>query len=303
MHNVCNAGLVLMLCCLSLFARGQDDSAAAKKPEKQSLIYLKYLVKDNGVPYLQVQTKNKLEEGFESVGNVPVDVFLDDDSSGAIAKVTTDSKGEASFGLDPAIATRWTSHPTHTFYAHSKAAGTFDAVEGELTVTAAKIQLDTLNEEGVRSIKATVLKKTGDSWEPMPEVDVRLGVRRLGGLLPIGSEESYTTDSVGAVTGEFSREKLPGDTRGNLAVVAFVDDNDEIGTIQSSITLPWGVATTYTNSAFGKRSLWATGNLAPGWLILLASICIVSVWSVIIYLVTQILKIKKLGLQAQRENG
>ena len=44
------------------------------------------------------------------------------------------------------------------------------------------------------------MKFENDSWLPVKDVDVKIGVRRLGGDLKIGDEETYTTDSFGQVS-------------------------------------------------------------------------------------------------------
>ncbi|MEK7199532.1 MAG: hypothetical protein AAB212_06395 [Bacteroidota bacterium] len=49
-------------------------------------------------------------------------------------------------------------------------------------------------------------------------------------------------------------------------------------------------------NTFDERTLFATRDKAPLWLLFLAGSIVVSVWSVIIYLVRQIIKIRKIGM-------
>jgi len=291
----------LFFCCLllaPLLIYSQEDSAA--NPARQSFVYLQYFVKDNHVPYLKVQTKNKSEKGFQPAPKVPVSIYLDKDSvkEALVADVITDKRGESIVSLPPSLAALWKESDSHTFIANAASFADFDATVKTVGVTMAKLELDTVNNENVRSVVARLLKKEGSSWVPIPEIDVRLTVKRSGGYLNIGDKESYTTDSTGSAEGEFLHKNLPGDSLGNIQLIALLDDNDEVGSLQTGMRVPWGTPLHF-ESNFGERSLWATGRRAPFWLIVLATGCVVSVWSVIIYLFTRIYQIRKLSLKTK----
>jgi len=301
MRNKIFNQLPVFLFCLSmagipLLMYGQGDSAA--KSARQSLVYLQYFVKNNEVPYLKVQTKNKSDKGFQPAQKVPVSIYLDKDSlkEALVADVITDSRGESMVSLPPSLASLWKESDSHTFIANATSSADFDATAKTIAVTMARLQLDTISSENGRSVVATLLKKEGNSWVPIPDIDVRLTVKRLGGYLNIGDKESYTTDSAGRAEGEFLHKNLPGDRPGNIELIALLDDNDEVGTLQTGMRVPWGTPLHF-ESNFGERSLWATGRRAPFWLILLATGSVISVWSVIIYLFTRIYQIRKLGLK------
>ena len=84
------------------------------------------------------------------------------------------------------------------------------------------------------------------------------------------------------------------DTKGNITIVAKIEDNELFGNVMMEKTIPWGKYYTRENN-FGKRSLWATRDRTPVWLLFMAYSIIVLVWGVIIYLIIQIVKLKKLG--------
>jgi hypothetical protein len=296
-RTIYKSAILFMLLCSysSLLVYPQGDSA---KGERQSLIYLRYYVINNQVPYLNVQTKNKIGKAFLPQDKVAVSIYLDKDSDAEsqVGKVVTNEKGVATVSIPANLAAKWGEEPTHTFFAHADSSNNFDATSEELLVSKSKLELDTSNDGEIRSLKARLFKNENDSLVPMAGVDIRLAVKRLGGYLDIGEEESYTTDSTGNVEGEFNRKDLPGDTLGNLEVVAIVDDNDEVGSLETRLKVPWGVAPNYSSN-FGKRSLYATGDRAPVWLMIMAYGSIAAAWAVIIYLLTRIIQIRRLGLQ------
>jgi hypothetical protein len=286
----------ICVCVLPLILHAQKDSTA--KPERQSLIYLQYHVKNNQVPYLYVQTKNKVENAFLPVGNVPITIYMDTDAAqdALVGKVTTNEKGIGSIGLPGSLASKWKAATMHTFFAHAESSASFGPAEKSVSATIARLALDTTSKDSTRNVIVTLQKKEGNAWVAVKDVDVRVGVKRLGGYLNVGDKDSYTTDSTGKAEAEFAQQKLPGDEKGNIELVGLVDDNDEVGTMETSVIVPWGVATTY-KSDFGQRSLWATPRRAPIWLMFMAYGCIIAVWSVIIYLITRIVLIRKIGMK------
>lgn len=286
--------LVLVCCCGPLLLAAQEDSA---KEKRESLIYIKYYVIDNRVPYLNIQTKNKIDKAFVNQDKVPVQIYLDNDSSAEslVGRVVTNEKGVATIGLPANLAAKWGEKSSHTFYVRTDSSANFGATTEELLVYKSKLELDTVNEDGTRKLKARLLKNESGTMVPIAGADVRLAVKRLGGFLKIGEEETYTTDSTGKVEGEFTIKDLPGDSLGNIELVALVDDNEVVGSLDTRLKAPWGVPAKFVNNFDNERSLSATGNKAPGSLLIIALGCIIGVWSVIISLIGRIIKIRKLG--------
>ena len=87
---------------------------------------------------------------------------------------------------------------------------------------------------------------------------------------------------------------MPGDEKGNIILVASVEENDSYGNLAVEKQVPWGKVAA-TSKHFWHRTLWSTGNRAPLWLLAMASGIIIGIWGTIIYLVWQILKIRKMG--------
>jgi len=125
-------------------------------------------------------------------------------------------------------------------------------------------------------------------------VDIVIGVKREGRYLTISETPTYTTDSLGTVTADFKRDKLTGDSKGNLTLTARVEDNDNFGTISADKIVPWGVPMKF-ESTYATRSLFARRNRSPVWLDVISYSIIAIVWAVLLYLILQIGKLKKLA--------
>lgn len=127
--------------------------------------------------------------------------------------------------------------------------------------------------------------------KPAPDVSVKVYVKRLFGLLPIGDD--VTTDENGAASVEFPRD-LPGDEKNNLEVVAKIEDDDNFGTVESKSTINWGVPKKLVGDIH-ERSLSASRSHAPIYFIVASNLIIFGIWGTLLYVVLQVFKIKKLG--------
>ena len=247
--------LLLLAISLTAGAKAQDSVV------RESIIGMKYFSADNKIPYLVIQTQHKLGKKYTSVKNVAVKIYIDSDSSEAnlLGNVSTGEKGLAKVALPASVKEIWNASPQHNFIALSPASKEFDETKAELPVTKAKIAIDTSSGEEGRNITATVTELKNGEWVPAKDVELRIGVSRLGSILQAGDEETYTTDSLGQAIAEFKKDSLPGDEKGNLLLMAKVEDNEIYGNLVTEKSVPWGVNKKYENN-FDKRSLFATRN-------------------------------------------
>src|SRR5436190_3674815 len=98
----------------------------------------------------------------------------------------------------------------------------------------------------------------GTEWIPAKDVEMKVGISRMGGVLSAGDEATYTTDSSGSVTVEFKKDSLPGDEKGNIILAAKVENNDQYGNLFVEKTVPWGISKKSDNTFFKQRTLWST---------------------------------------------
>ena len=201
----------------------QEDSVVAKE-----LVKLKYFNDNNKVQFLILEHSLKTGKKIEPLKSKVFQLYLDSiKTENLIAKVTTDKNGKAKAILPPSLKEVWNASPLHKFIA--VAAGKEEEPAAELEITKAKIQIDTVSEEGKRSIAVLVMKYENSEWVAANEVEMKVGIQRHGGILSAGDEEMYTTDSSGTATVELKKDSLPGDKNGNIVLVAKVEDNDLFG--------------------------------------------------------------------------
>jgi hypothetical protein len=283
--------LLLLTAFITSSAAHTQDSIA-----KQPLLDVTYFSYNNNIPYVQVTARLKQGRKFDPVKGVTLKVYLDSISLSSLMtdKAVTDETGKADAAFPPSLQKEWNASANHKFIAEASGVKEFEGVKAEIEITKARLLIDTATGSETKNITATFVALEGGNWTPVKDVDVRIMIKRLGGNLTVGDEATYTTDSSGTVTAEFKRDSIPGDVNGNIVLIAKVEDNDSYGNLSIEKTAKWGKPLTYY-STFNERSLFATRNKAPIWLLFMAYFIIGIVWGTLTYLVFQIFKIKKLG--------
>lgn len=153
------------------------------------------------------------------------------------------------------------------------------------------IQLRFSEEDSIKYITAQVNEYSSDSaGKPIAELDLYFFVQRTFSQLPIG-EYFNTTDENGEVRIEFPYD-LPGDSAGNVIIIAIIEEDDRFEGAELSKIVSFGVPAEIDQQA-NKRTLAAAGANAPISLLILVNGIILMVWGVIIYIFTQIYKISR----------
>lgn len=295
LQNTRNSLLVILIVSMCSMKLSAQDSAIAPEP----VIKTRYFQKNNSIQYLLVESAFKMGNKFQALPRQAISLYLDSNKAEyTIIKAHTDEYGNAKVIIPPALQEQWNGSSKHNFIGVLEATDEREEITTNLEITKAKITLDTSSADGVHSIAVQVLYLENNEWLPASDVEMLVGVNRSGSILSAG-EETYTTDSTGSVIAEFKRDSLPGDKDGNLILAAKVVDNDIYGNLLIEKTVPWGNVTIPETGFFDQRTLWSTRFRTPLWLLIIAGSIIISVWSALIYLIVQIVRIKKLGNNEQ----
>lgn len=263
----------------------------AAQEEGKKIVKLHYVNSNNRIQYLLLESTLKKGKVLTPISNQSYKIYLDSVGTNLISSLKTDETGKAKAFIPPSLKAVWDASSQHTFIVM----GGNEEIISDFVVTKAKITLDTSNADGVRNITASIMKMEGTKWLPVADVEMKVGIQRLGGVLSAGDEDNYTTDSSGSVVVEFKKLNLPGDQQGNIVLVAKVDDNDLFGNLVAEKKVSWGTATKIDTGFFEQRTLWSTRFRTPYWLLFMAYSIIIGVWGTLFYLIRQVIKIIKLG--------
>jgi hypothetical protein len=275
------------------FSLGSFAASAQDTGKKDLTINVAYYNNNNQTQYITATAKTKVEGRFENLPGIPLKFYIESVADeNLIGTAITNHAGIAQLFLPPAAQSAWAKSAAQSFIAVADESRQYNASEGDVAITKAKLKIDTAED---KSITVTLLKLDDAVWTPVAGVDVKVGVQRFGGDLNVSSEtETYTTDSLGVATAAFQRDSLAGDAQGNLILIAKIEDDDNFGNLNVLQTVPWGKPSVYA-STFDHRTLFARRGQSPLWLEFMAYGIIAAVWGVLIYLIFQVIKIKKLG--------
>lgn len=277
--------IIFLLPAFDGFSQGDKGSLS---------VAISYFNTNNKVPYLAVNVKTKVNGRFQPVGGIPLKLFLDKDSTGTlIGTVRTNEKGFATTFIPPSVKKQWATSVGHTFLATFDGNKKFDSAKADLTVGKAVILLSVTDD---KKITAFVQEMKNNALVPLKGVELKIAVRRLGGDLPVNETPTFTTDSTGQASADFKRDSIPGDSKGNITLVAKIEDNDQFGNLSIEKIVPWGTKFKYV-STFNERTLFATRDKSPIWLQVISYSIMFAVWAILSYLVYNVFKIKKLGEQ------
>jgi hypothetical protein len=277
--------ITLVLFCVTLVSFADDT--------KHDLsLTLGYYNNNNRLQYLMVHAKSKINKKFELIQGIKMRFYITDETpANLLGTAVTDNKGEAFVLIPPSAKQEWLKSAKQSFIVVSEPAKNFDQTKGTADITKARIKIDTTAD---RKIVAVVTELKDSVWTPVKGVEMKIGIRRMSADLNVNETPTYTTDSLGTVSAEFKRDSLPGNAKGMLTLVAKIEDNDLYGNLTAELSSNWGAVPSYI-SEFDKRTLFARRGKSPIWLELIAYSIVASVWGVLLYLVGQIRKLKKMS--------
>lgn len=292
------SGIRVILLLLAVW-RLQAQEEKEKAPIR---IILAYYQSDEALPLIKVTASTKKNQKFVPVAGAEVNLFFNEETAeGFMGRVTTNDRGTASMTLPVKFKTSWDSMIFFKFIGTVTGNKQFEDEAAEIEITKARIELSLTEEDSIRTIKAALHAYTDSGLVSVPETDLLLVVSRLLSDIGAGEEEFYTTDENGEVSAPFIF-KFPGDETGNIRIGAKIEDHELYGNLKTTQNIQWGSPLLADNS-FAKRSLWATRDKTPIWLLIFPNLLIIGVWGTIIYLINIILKIRKLGKTSDISNN
>jgi hypothetical protein len=231
--------------------------------------------------------RSKVGAKFQNTAGVEVSFYKEEFApSNFIGKGISNHKGESYLILPVDTAKE------ETYLAVVRDNPDFEDVEETASSKLSKMDITLEEEDSSRLVKIFVghPDETGQIVA-VPDVECKIYIRRLFGLLPIGDPE--TTDADGLISVIFP-DSLKGDESGNVTVVAKIDENEVLGNVEVSKTIAWGIPAKIDNF-YLQRELWSARANSPWTLIFVVNAALLGIWGVIGFIFLEILRINKIG--------
>ena len=226
-----------------------------------------------------------------------IDFYATRDSGAAVSlgNSPTDWKGKTIFDIPADRKIPRAADGTFTIKAEYKGSDKFESVENAVTAKDIVLEMSFDEADTSKTINLFAYEHgPGGAKIAVPSLDVDFCVTRLYGLFPFGTAK---TDSSGRCSMAFSRT-LPGDSLGEVMLVARIQENETYGNAETQKAVKWGVP--FIPEVIQHRGLGDTD--APLWMVYTLIVLLSGVWihfSYIIYLVLRINSIGKKMLRAK----
>jgi hypothetical protein len=209
------------------------------------------------------------------------------DESRQLEAVRTDMDGEAVFYIDKKSDRLESAGDIYTFRAVFEGSQEFEMAEDMVEVKSLNMSLAFIEIDSVKTIVAEAYE-TDHEGNPIPleDTDVYFYVPRSFSLLPVGEEWFMG----GTAQVDFPTS-LPGDSAGNLTIVARIQDHELYGNVEAVAVKDWGLAVPRV-IVEKRRGLGDTD--APLWMVYTLIVLLSIVWFHYLYVFYVMIKIKKL---------
>lgn len=284
--------LLIFMAGVNIPLRAQEEAAAeeaiTEEPELISPgVDLIAIQKSDGSVDLRATVKGKIEGKMRKMHSLKIHFFLINDTTEInLGAINADLNGYGMITVKPeqAIANK---EGLLQFKAKVNANKNMEEGVGEVTVKRAKLIATPLEEEGVYSVQVKLVDLSTGAEIPVPEATIGLFVKRLFNPLKVGEG---TTDEAGEATIEFPG-KLPGDAKGNLQIVARLNEDENLGYLEANFTgEKWGIPVA-DKLEDQPRALWSAHP--PVWMLITFIVMMVAVWGHYIVIIYELFRLRK----------
>jgi hypothetical protein len=285
-----------ILCLLSANPAVAQADSAAQQPAAEAAAVEEELISpsvelisiqkaDKSVD-LKISVKAKIEKKMRKMYGLKVNIFqVTDSAEQELGSVITDRNGLAVFSVKPEQVVMNAEGKLH-FKAVLGPVKKMESTEGEVTVKRALLTITPVKEDSLYSVQVKLVDLATGEETPVPEATLGVFVKRSFNPLKIGE---ITTDENGEGSTEIAND-LPGDAKGNITLLARLDENETYGNLEASVVQQWGVPVS-DKIEDQPRALWSSHP--PLWMLVTFIILMLAVWGHYVVIVYELFRLRK----------
>jgi hypothetical protein len=284
--------LIFTLFAVSFFflpkaALAQEDSTKQEENDKVSpAIELLSIQKGDNTIDLKANLRAKIKGTLTKLSGLKVEFFQTGD--------TEDKKlGEAISGSNGVAVVNIKSEGVTTdkegklnFKVVFPGNSTFESAEEVLAIKKAKLILTPVKEDSSLSVQVKLVDISTGTETTIPETNLSVYVKRMFSALKVGEG---TTDENGEATIEIPNS-LPGDEKGNLTLIARLEDNEVYGNLETANIQKWGTPVSNVSKEL-PRALWSPDP--PIWMLITFIVLMTLVWGHYLVIIYELFRLRK----------
>ena len=268
----------------------KTEEPAVVEEEESSMISpsLEFITvqKSNNTIDLKAALKAKVKGTFYVLPLIKISfVQVTDTEEKVLGFVITDRNGKAVFNLkaDSLLTNKEGKLLFKAVYAGNKQ---MEPVEEEVTIKRARLEIVPVKEDSLYSVTVKLIDIGTGTEIPVPETALGVFVHRSFNPLKLGEG---TTDENGEASVQIPTN-LPGDAKGNITLMARLDENEIYGNMEATVVQKWGIPVSDV-IASQPRALWSSHP--PVWMLVTFILLMAIVWGHYIVIVYQLLRLRK----------
>lgn len=288
--NTFTAVVLVTIMLFSVRVNAQADSVKAKAEETPTMLSPSFelltVQKTDGSIDLKAAIKAKVKGTFIKLPLLKVKFLLiTDTTEKELGFLITDRNGEAVFTCKPGSVEAGKEGSLHfkAVYAGNKS---IEAADAEVTVKRGKLEISPVKDDSLFKVKVKFTDLSGGPDSIAANTTVSVFVKRSFNPLKLGEG---TTDESGEAIIEIPA-KLPGDAKGNITLLARIDENENYGNLEAALAQPWGVSVSDKLQDM-PRALWSAHP--PLWMLITFIILVGTVWGHYIVIIYELFRLRK----------
>ena len=275
-------------------SNAQADSTKKEEPaaaaEESSLIspalnFLTVQKGDNSID-LKAALTAKLKGTVIKLRQLKISfVQVVDDIEKPLGFVITDGFGKAVFNIkaDSLVPDKEGKLNFKAVFAGNKH---MDPADAEASIKRARLEITPVKADSALSVSVKLIDIASGKEIPVPETVVGIFVHRSFKPLKIGEG---TTDENGEASVEVPNN-LPGDAKGDIMLMAKLDENETYGNLESAVVQKWGIPVSDKLNEL-PRALWSAHP--PYWMMITFIILVSTVWGHYLVIIFQLFRLRK----------
>lgn len=288
MKRISTKFIAVLFCLTALIPPAQCDSFQESQDPLRTRLSLDCKQTGMGEVLLEVKLKAKQGRIYSEVEGSEITISAISDTNNIVLhKANTNATGDVSITLDINDKLIMDEEGYYNIEAVFEGDNNYSADDDMIQFKPGVLILEAEKIDSVNTISIE-LKDLSAEKIALEDFDVTVEVPRLFSNLPIATE---STDEEGKLEIIFP-EDLPGGEDGTLQIIARAEDTDDHATLQSKITVDWGVPVNNIESQ-KSRELWSPN--APLWMVATFVILMVLVWGHFFVIIYKLYLIRKEG--------
>jgi hypothetical protein len=264
----------------------QSDTTKKEAATYAPLIEFSSIQKGDKSVDLKTSVKAKINGTLTKLAGLKVEFTIGADSIAKIlGEAITDSKGVALFTCKPDQLTT-DKEGKLNFKASFAGKDSIESAEEMIVAKRGRLEIVPVKEDSLLTVKVKLFDLSTGTEMPVDSTTLGVYVKRLFSALKLGEGE---TDATGETTVEIPND-LPGDAKGNLTLLARLDENETYGNLEASVIQQWGMPISDEIKEL-PRALWSSHP--PIWMLITFIILVTAVWGHYIVIIFELFRLRK----------